>query len=202
MKESYPGFLDGQIWKLEDRRKVNNGTWKELNLWVYGYRIHNPDHPAWSVINKNPITEETIKKLFSEGWEVGCKNLPGGFCDGSSKQIILNEHMVGYERDAVLFHELVHAHYPRELDDSPISRIEHENRAITEWLARKLRAEFLLLRCAIQTFDIPYYIYDKVSYYAFNEDVLDLKKQFVFPFGKERKKVLTSVFMRNPRSTD
>ncbi|MBU0456810.1 MAG: ImmA/IrrE family metallo-endopeptidase [Nanoarchaeota archaeon] len=138
------------------------------------------------MIQDNPITVESIDALAKKGWYVQfkslCSSLKGGIVEN---KILLKENLSPYERDKTLFHELVHIHYPTYLScksERALSLFtELQIEAITEWLGRKARADHLLLREAIKSFELEPQVYDQASYRAFRI----VKEQLAFPFAQD-----------------
>ena len=155
-------------------------TWSELNSLVLALKIKPKFIGIWSLIESKPLTTDSIDMLVREGWVVK-EDCFASRCFYDIKKICIEKNIDNYERDKALFHELVHAWYPNELDDGFIAYYRLEHNAIAEWLARQLRANYQLLRHTVHSFNLKSHIYDKSSYLAFRED--DLERQLVlFPF--------------------
>ena len=71
-----------------------------------------------------------------------------------------------YERDKVLFHELVHAAAPDFFDD----RNDANCALVVEYYARQKRADSLLLAYAVTAFRLQPAVYDAASFAAFGHD--------------------------------
>ncbi len=199
MIENFKGSLMETPWDKYGATKVIQGSWKELDAWVYGYCATNPGRYIWRLIKSDPLNSQAIQKLAKDGWKVFLTNMsPGsGSCSEKNKKIEISAQAEGYARDEPLFHELVHAQYSGELSDGLGYRgyDGDENTAITEWLARIYRSDHKLLRTAIEVFNLTPYIYDKPSYLAFAENPIDFKKQYILPWGIKTKIRFSSVFM-------
>ena len=178
--------------------------WEKLEEYVERLVSIFKDKPYRKIIENPEITCKSISSLFKEGWRVELleydKGL-GGLCYPENKEITLNKSFVKYQRDKVLFHELVHAHYPGELSDAGLEWNADTHNAIVDYLARIHRANPVLLKHAIETFGLEPYIYDRPSFLAFSplkEEMLE--RQMVFDFAKKdysifRKKYLDTTIM-------
>lgn len=140
--------------------------WHDLCARVRSLRRDVPSDPVWGLLEGRPFNEDAIERLAD--WKV-LREGEGARCYARLRLITLDPRFQGYMRDEALFHELVHAHYWPELNDTPIDRSEwhaHSN-AIVEWLARKARAQPALLARAISTFGLERHVYDRASYLAY-----------------------------------
>jgi hypothetical protein len=145
-------------------------TYKELEARINWLKNNKPfcHRKIWDLIEYSPISELSICLLRQKNWEV--KEDPiDSWCNQDKKIIFIKQELPPYERDKNLFHEIAHAQYGKELNDSGGSIDEHENRTIAEWLARRCRLNSDLLRSTIEEFKLTPYIYDNVSYHAFRE---------------------------------
>jgi hypothetical protein len=173
-------------------------SWKKLNDWVINYRKTFSTREIWTLTETSPIDVNAIDKLIRSGWKVidyGTRMINGSICNPETKIIELREGKRWYSRDLALFHEITHAVYVDELNDVGISPLSEQNRAISEWLARKSRSNPELLLHTITSFKLEPHIYDRVSLCAFKPYLSGLDKQFAFPFGEEIKKKLSKVYM-------
>lgn len=160
-------------------------NWNELESAIAQIR-KRPLSPArkrdsiWRSIENNPITPKSIDQLISEGWKLTTVPLSysKAFClPPPDKKIVISTDLEGYQRDKALSHEVCHACYLYELDDSLRARnlgmffgflFGQENQIITEWLGRQLRADPKLLRHVVLAFGLEPQIYDKSSFEAFH----------------------------------
>ncbi|MFC1625513.1 hypothetical protein ACFL1Q_00525 [Patescibacteria group bacterium] len=199
MVEYLKDSLLNKPWNYLDYHHVREGSWKNLDTWVYGYRATQPDRNIWDMIEFNPITPKTIERLHGDNWKVHMyeSKEKSGYCLREKKELGLSEIMKGYMRDIVLFHEITHACYGDELsDDENLNRRDAlANGVIADWLARMLRSDYTLLRTVIYTFGLTPYIYDKVSHFAFEKNPPDLRKQYSFPWGKGKRYTSLRVLM-------
>jgi hypothetical protein len=162
--------------------------------------VAHPERHIWRELKNNPLDQKAIIKLARDGWKINLVRGDMGKCSNKSKEIEIPGSFNGYVRDATLFHEIVHAWYGKETDDSLFQSMTlmgqgRENYAITDWLARLLRADYKLLRTAINTFDLVPYVYDKPSYLAFAENPIDFNKQYMLPWGIKTKIRFSSTLM-------
>jgi len=114
---------------------------------------------------------------------------------GVPTEIIIHPLLSEYSRDKTLFHELCHIHYdkfiipsldeslPKNLVDGYIFESVNEN--LIEWLARRHRADYVLLRDVVHSFELEPQIYDLPSYMAFASSFLKFgleldKSRFTF----------------------
>ena len=175
-------------------------SWGELEKYVSEIQ----DERYNEIIENPGITCESISNLFREGWRVGLLECREGLCVPSTKKITLNKSLIEYQRDEVLFHELVHAHYPVVLDDSLLSgpfSVQSIRNGVTEYVARILRANPEILKHTIEVFGLEPQIYDGPSFIAFsylNKEMLE--KQIPFEFARDhfdylRKRYLDNVMM-------
>jgi len=170
---------------------INTAPWGKLDAWVAENRRNHPGRKIWKLIEDTPINENSIDKLIREGWRVNY--FLESNCNLGKKVISLEKGIRGYKRDRALFHELAHAVYGEELADRWAAIFGCDNRAIAEWLGRRSRSDFALLRYTITSFQLEPYVYDRVSVLAFDPSLANLDEQLVFQFGKERKRALCRI---------
>lgn len=198
---NFVGSLMETPWNKNDATKVVQGSWKELDKWVYGYRAAHQERHIWWLMEHDPLNSQAIQKLVSGGWKLILADMkPGsGRCSEKEKIIRISAKAVGYQRDEPLFHEMIHAHYGKALDDNNLTNVVswNEDLAIIEWLARIYRSDYRLLKSAIETFDLTPFVYDKPSYFAFENNPINLRKQYILPWGIDTKIRYTSVLMGN-----
>lgn len=160
--------------------------WKDLDTFVSLLE----GHPLLREIKEKPLTTISIDDLIFKGWRVELLGTYEGSTFFTSKWISLGKRFKEYHRDKTLLHELVHAHYGRDLTrDSDADKVCITNNAIVDWAARKLRAKPKLLRYAVNAFGLEPHIYDKASLEAFYE--LERTKQNLFPFYEDYRKIGT-----------
>lgn len=158
-------------------------TWEELEKYVNLRRVSN-SRSVWLDIDYRPVTPDSVDTLVKR-CKLNVLPLNGqGVCMPDIGLILLSDRLDNYERDIVLFHELVHCHYPA-LNDVKDSPYKDENGVITEWLARKARANFKVLRHAILGFGLEPRIYDLASAMAFYPPHVDFIRQLAFPFAQK-----------------
>jgi len=159
-------------------------TWEEINEWA---RNFIGDFPKFDQTINDCSLQETHIHYFSKQIPLRISEFwlninPKEACARSSYnevfRIIDIHHLLSdYERDKALFHELCHLHYgglihPFLEDKFPYKRgklTHHEeiSENIIEWLGRKHRADYVLLREAVYSFELNPQIYDLPSYLAF-----------------------------------
>jgi hypothetical protein len=197
--ENLKGSLLEKPWNQHDARDAVSGPWKGLDAWVYGYRAVHQERYIWQLMENNPLNSQAVQKLASDGWKVLLTDMePGsGRCSDKEKIMRISANAVGYQRDESLFHEMVHAHYGKALDDNRFTnRFSYEeDLAIIEWLARIYRSDYRLLKTSIGVFNLTPQIYDKPSYLAFAENPIDFKKQYILPWGIKTKIRFSSILM-------
>ena len=172
-------------------------SWGELEKYVSEIQ-----DTQYNKIIENPgITCESISNLFRVGWRVGLSECREGLCLHSTKKIELNKSLIEYQRDEVLFHELVHAHYPMVLNESLLSRTFSEQsirNGVVEYVARNLRANPEILKHTIKVFGLEPQIYDVSSFIAFsslNEEMSE--KQIPFEFARDHFDYLEKTYLAN-----
>lgn len=190
-------------------QKSDKAAWNDLDAYVrYLKDISSRfgDHKSFfNLIISNPFTKKSVDQLISIGWNLTTDLIYEGSINPDNKTIYLREDLEDYRRDSTLFHELVHAWYGECSYDIPIEdQHRRENAAITEWLARKLRAQPDLLKHVIKSFDLQPHVYDRISLEAFvgkdqstfsfmEESINNYRKnQDVFAFARDD---LTGVIM-------
>ena len=154
-----------------------NWPWKRLDDYVTLIRRMTPEKRIWKDMRVKPLTPRAIDALVSGGWKlIVTSDFTHEESIGSTlhreQEIHLEHSLIGYRRDKVLLHEIVHAHYGMQLYDGMLARAfgfgnACQNNAITDWIARKARAKHLLLRYVISSFGLKPSVYDATSYRAF-----------------------------------
>ncbi len=163
-----------------------HSDWEDLNYAVREIKEENPDLPIWQQIRKTPITPQSIQTLFENGWEIRCLvTMRSGECrygeNDSHGKIYIGYFLSPFMRDIILCHEIVHAHYKspnQDLSDSLCQFGKIENELITDWQARKIRANPRILRAIAKQFngnskleEFKYnyrpVIYDRTTFLAF-----------------------------------
>lgn len=162
-------------------------SWKELNDYVLSLASSYIFRRTFVLIRKDPITPMSIDLLVKNDWQVEETSFflfgsPGrvSFDTGRPRpnhirkgKILLHDRLDGYERDKTLCHELVHAWYGRQhiesglLDAGWIAETNDGNRAVAEWIGRKIRANPGILSRAVYRFGLRPHVYDRISYIAF-----------------------------------
>ena len=152
-------------------------SWKELEKLVLSLDNGFLHHWDWET-KARPLNSNSFEQLKKEGWGIKETALPesyNGVCHSDTKKIEVRPNLAPYERDKTILHELVHAWYG--LRDGLFYPQEE---AVTEFLARKVRANPLLLKAALGAFDVELFIYDRASYQAFHQ--ASAPQQLAFPF--------------------
>lgn len=161
--------------------KYWEASWTDLDSYVNSVRSINSSWDLWTLLDREPLTVESIDFLVAEGWRLEEHGLSAyhGLCMLRTKLIQINSNLSAYERDKTLFHELAHAWYSKFgiLLNGIVSPVEE---IITEWIARGLRATPKLLRQAVLTFGLEPFIYDSASHQAFHVPPAESQLSFQF----------------------
>ena len=97
-------------------------SWNELEEIVGKLRSEDSMQETWKKIEDDPLSTQGVDYLARGGWKVYVvdnlhQNL-WGICEAKLREIRLNDSGENYyQRDKILFHELVHAHYGEILTD-------------------------------------------------------------------------------------
>ncbi len=156
------------------------------------YRMQTSDLGIWDELDWDPITTESITDLTEilgtseERLRFSCYDRLG--------LIPIGKRMSGFMRDMSLFHGMVHWYYRDDLPICECNYGEEENLAVTDWIARKLRADVGILRQAVTGFGLESKIYDQISLLA-SPWFFDTEKQLAFSFGQQRLQELRKVRM-------
>ena len=165
-------------------------SWKELDEWNRVLFSNLPELERIlreNTLNNYHLTYFAQKiKLKRPNWwlDMDPNKIYGEFKThrGVPTEIIIHPLLSEYPRDKTLFHELCHIHYdkfiipsldeslPKNLVDGYIFESVHEN--LIEWLARRHRADYVLLREGVHSFELEPQIYDLPSYMAFASSFL------------------------------
>ena len=165
-------------------------TWEEIDTWIRNFLRDFPQFAQ--TIKENPLQESHIhyfsKKIPLRRSKFWLKIDPKELCARCSynevfREIDIHPLLFGYERDNSLFHELCHLHYGNLIylfleDKFPWKRGKPTHHGeiseeIIEWLGRKHRSDYVLLREAIYSFQLEPQIYDLSSYLAFAQPFLN-----------------------------
>ena len=168
--------------------------WNELEKYVFETEKYR------HIVEKPKITCGSISELFDQGWRVNMTEMSStsGLCIFSHKRIVLGKNLIEYLRDKVLFHELVHAHYPVVLNDLLPSGEKLIRSGVVEYVARTLRANPEILKHTIEVFGLEPQIYDGASFIAFsslNKEMLE--RQIPFEFDRNHFNYLRKVYLDN-----
>src|SRR3989344_1061721 len=178
-------------------------SWKELDEWNRVLFSNLPELERIlreNTLNNYHLTYFSQKiKLKRPNWwlDMDPNKIYGEFKThrGVPTEIIIHPLLSEYSRDKTLFHELCHIHYdkfiipsldeslPKNLVDGYIFESVNEN--LIEWLARRHRADYVLLRDVVHSFELEPQIYDLPSYMAFASSFLKFgleldKSRFTF----------------------
>lgn len=158
--------------------------WRELNSYVRELRRTTRQRQIWRDIRNKPITADSIEVLVGRS-KLDILDIDAdAMCLPGIELILLNFRLEDYERDKALFHELAHLHYGNQLNDVKDSLYRKANGAITEWLARRARANPEILRRAVFGFGLEPRAYDLASAIAFCPYLID-PRQLIFPFAQK-----------------
>lgn len=162
-------------------------SWERLNTIVQALLTGKNYKWLYSHINDDPFTTAAISKSLKKGVKVAYvkysqPDTASLHQDGSGFLIEISVALNPFEHDVSFLHELVHIYHHPHLQD--VSDVRHDsttcynNNAITEWLARKARADPEILRLVYNLLQRPPCIYDRASYEAFSNQVQ--QKEFDF----------------------
>lgn len=157
-------------------------SWGELDETLHYLEAESRYRTIWRISTRNPIDAFFIDEVIKEGWEIEWMDIEGiyGITSYARKKITIAQRLRGYQRDATLFHELVHVRYPDILNDvwGPLADY---NSAVCEWIARQCVADTPLLHHALQKFRIesqPYTPEECKEFLPSQEALQKLFKQY------------------------
>ncbi|MEK6880437.1 MAG: hypothetical protein AABY22_12550 [Nanoarchaeota archaeon] len=164
-------------------------SWRDHCNYINLFFENNQDLKDQLKINQ--LSKTSIDLMIELGWHI--KRPPSflkfsakkscGSCSpdiGFLRRIMLHPILEHYDRDKTLFHELSHIHYDSVFKVFAKNGL-HNSEPVIEWLARKHRANPVLLKHAIHLFELEPHIYDLPSYLAFAEDYFISDRKINFP---------------------
>ena len=86
---NFVGSLMETPWNKNDATKVVQGSWKELDKWVYGYRAAHQERHIWWLMEHDPLNSQAIQKLVSGGWKLILADMKPGSGRCSEKEKII-----------------------------------------------------------------------------------------------------------------
>jgi|SRR3989344_1342399 len=174
-------------------------SWRELDGWAKSFFSDLPQ--LENILKENALNKshldyftQKIKIRRPEDWlNIDPNKICGRIGMGVPVEITIHPLLSEYSRDKTLFHELCHTHYDKfiipilfeslpekevRLKSGKISYLidglmfELVNENLIEWLARRHRADYVLLRDVVHSFELEPQIYDLPSYMAFASSFL------------------------------
>lgn len=151
-------------------------SWSDLKSDIDYLHTLERYRREFGLIRNYPLATQSIDDLVQNKWRVHLGNEDVFATYYDDKVIIVREGSTPYERDQGLFHELTHACYGRDTlnDEDGWSKGGRDLNAITEWAARRSRANPWLLKHAVTSFGLEPQVYDRSSFIAFDPRASEL----------------------------
>lgn len=152
-----------------DKIPADDESYKELSDFVRFMESNYSEGYVYLITTQDtPFDVNAVKKLKKDGWQLELErfSLFDGCVDEIYKKFLMSEKLEGFKRDITLCHEAVHGFYGAISHDSWGARHYYNeqrrdtNKAITEWVARRFRANPKNLACILDCFSLPSQIYD------------------------------------------